>query len=348
MKIQVNIALVFLLLTASCAVDPPIKPLINDTPIETVPPNWPEPKYRFANNPLSKARFELGRALFYETLLSRDNTVSCASCHIQNFAFAQTDHAFSHGVDNRIGHRNAPALFNLTWHSEFMMDGAINHIEKQPLAPIANPLEMDESIVRVLEKLNAKERYKQLTKAAYNTDSLTSQRLLWAMTQFMGLIYSHTTKYDAVKNGQSNSAFTESEQRGYQLFQKHCNSCHREPLFTDFNYRSNGLPPHPVIQDSGRAMVTGLTQDRWKFKTPSLRNVALTYPYMHDGRFSTLTECLNHYRNGLFNTQNIDPLLNQPIRLNDSEVSDIIQFLNTLSDYTMIYDQRFSDPNRIQ
>lgn len=344
---MLRLAVSFLFLSAfftSCSVDEPVINLANDEPHESIPQNWPQPKYRFVENQISKARFELGRALFYETRLSRDNTVSCAGCHIQNYAFAQTDHAFSHGVDNRVGTRNAPALFNLAWHPEFMHDGAINHIEKQPLAPIANPLEMDENLTRVLEKLNALPKYKNLTQAAYNSDTLTSQRMLWSMTQFMGLIYAQQSKYDAVKNNSNGIRFTSAEQRGYDVFLKNCNSCHREPLFTDFEYRNNGVAPLPPLLDSGRAHVTGLSKDKWKFKTPSLRNVVLTYPYMHDGRFTSLDACIEHYRRGNFNSENIDPLLYKPLVLTDEEVVDLKQFLNTLTDYTMIYDRRFSDP----
>lgn len=328
----------------SCSVDAPVINPVNDTPFEFLPENWPLPKYRFTENQISKDRFELGRALFYETRLSRDNSISCAGCHIQNYAFAQTDHAFSHGVDNRVGTRNAPGLFNLAWHTEFMHDGAINHIEKQPLAPIANPIEMDENLTRVLEKLNALPKYKTLTRAAYNSDTLTSQRMLWAMTQFMGLIYAQHSKYDAVKNNTNGIHFTAAEQRGYDVFIQHCNACHREPLFSDFEYRSNGLAPLPMLLDSGRSHVTGLSKDKWKFKTPSLRNVALTYPYMHDGRFTTLDQCIEHYRRGNFNHENLDPLLKGAITLSEGQISDLKLFLNTLTDYTMIYDRRFSDP----
>lgn len=335
----------------SCKVDPKInQPLpLNDLAI-TVPEGWPQPVYTFSNNPVSKETFALGRALFYENLLSRDNSISCGSCH-QNFvAFANSDHQFSHGIpdaqgNDQLGIRNSPGLFNLAWHPAFMHDGGVNHIEIQPLAPITNPIEMGEEINNVLAKLSASTKYKGMFKAAYGTEEVTTQRMFRAMAQFMGLMYSDNSKYDYYKRNENNVHLSEGEQRGYNLFLAKCNTCHKEPLFSDFKYRNNGLQINPLLKDSGRAHITGEPSDLYKYKTPSLRNVALTYPYMHDGSLGTLEKCLDHYTNGIINTVNLDPQLQSGIQMTADEKKDIIAFLNTLTDYKFINDARFKDPN---
>lgn len=337
-------SLVFL--GSSCKVDPKINaPLPADNLVEMIPAGWPNPVYTFSTNVISENAFILGRSLFYETLLSKDNTISCGSCH-QNFvAFANADHKVSHGINELNGKRNSPALFNLAWHPYLMHDGGVNNIEVQPVAPISNPVEMGSNIIDVIEKLQASEKYKVLFRNAYGTDTVNSQRMLRAMAQFMGLMYSNNSKYDYFKRNEDNTQLNDAELRGYNLFITNCNSCHKEPLFSDFALRSNGLTVDPYLQDSGRAHITGLAQDLYKFKTPSLRNIALTGPYMHDGRFSTLQQCLDHYTTAITNTINLDPLLQNGLPLSTQDKKDIITFLNTLTDYKFISDKRFADPN---
>jgi len=334
----------------SCRVDPEIKPLLPaDNLVQIVPPGWPQPIYKFENNPITEERFVLGRALFYENMLSRDNTVSCGSCHQAFSAFAHSDHPVSHGVLDRNGKdqegtRNSPGLFNLAWHPYFMHDGGVNHIEVQPLAPIANPLEMDEDINRVIDKLQNSAKYRELFKKAYGTEEVSSERMLKSMAQFMGLMHSMDTKYDYFKRGEKE--FSEQELRGYNLFLQNCNSCHVEPLFSDFKYRNNGLAVDPSLNDGGRGQLKpDEPQHLYTFKTPSLRNVALTFPYMHDGRYQTLEDCLDHYTNGIVNRTNLDPLLENGISMTASEKADIISFLHTLNDFALISDPRFKDPN---
>lgn len=330
----------------SCKVDPKINPILpSDDLKEIIPPGWPEPVYRFNNNPIKEQVFVLGRALFYDPILSKDNTVSCGSCHQQFAAFAHADHGFSHGVDDKLGTRNAPGMFNLNWHPAFMHDGGVNHIEVMPVAPIQNPVEMDLAFNDALEKLKNSNRYKKLFAAAYGDENVTSSRMLKAMAQFMGLMYSYNSRYDMFKRGENGVTFTEQEQRGYQLFLANCNSCHKEPLFTDFSYRNNGLTVNALINDSGRAHITQLPEDKFKFKVPSLRNIALSAPYMHDGRYATLQQCLDHYTNNVVNMVNLDPLLlPNGIPMNAQQKSDIIEFLKTLNDYKFIGDKRFADP----
>lgn len=337
--------LIFLL--SACKVDPRIyTPLPADNIVEVVPEGWPQPAYTFSVNTLSEDKFVLGRALFYEPMLSKDNTISCASCH-QNFvAFANADHKLSHGINELIGTRNSPALFNLNWYPYYMHDGGVNHIESQPIAPITNTVEMGAQIIDVVAKLQASEKYKGLFTKAYGSDSVTTQGMFRAMAQFMGLMYSYNSKYDYFKRGENLVQFNDAETRGYSLFVSKCSSCHTEPLFTDFKFRNNGLKVDAFLNDSGRAHITGLPQDRYKFKTPTLRNIALTGPYMHDGRLSTLEQCLDHYTNGITNLTNLDPLLqNNGLQLSAADKKDIIAFLNTLTDYKFITDKRFADPN---
>jgi cytochrome c peroxidase len=340
------IPIAVLLTFAACRVDPPIVPQTpSDVLAEKIPQGWPLPVYSFSVNTLSQEKFELGRALFYEPMLSRDNTISCSACHQQFAAFANADHVVSHGIDQKLGNRNSPALFNLNWHPWFMHDGGVNHIEVQPLAPIANPLEMDEDINKVLDKLRQSSTYRNLFTSAYGTDEVNSQKMLRAMAVFMGMMYSYNSKFDQYQRGEDNVTLTDSERKGYDLFVgKKCASCHVPPLFSDYMFRSNGLPPNRYVADSGRAHITRRPQDLYRFKTPSLRNIAKSGPYMHDGRFSTLAECLDHYARGVTNTTNLDPLLEYGIPLTSEEKQLLTAFLLTLTDYTFLSDKRFADP----
>jgi cytochrome c peroxidase len=344
-----NIFFLFgVLILTSCKVDPKIiEPLPTDNLVEIIPEGWPKPVYSFSVNTITEDKFILGRALFYDPILSVDSTISCGSCHQQFAAFAHADHDLSHGIYDRVGTRNAPGIFNLNWHPLFMHDGGINHIEVMPLGPISNTLEMGADVNPVIAKLQASSKYKNLFKKAFGTETVNSQNMLRAMAQFMGLIYSYNSKFDIYKRRESNAQLSESELRGYNLFLTNCNTCHKEPLFTDFSFRSNGLAVNQFINDTGRAHITGDALDRFKFKTPSLRNIAKTAPYMHDGRFNTLQECLDHYANVKPNLVNLDPLLqNSGLPLSSQDKQDIIAFLNTLTDYKLLADRRFADPNK--
>lgn len=329
----------------SCKVDPEILPVLPPAELkQEVPAGWPSPVYRFQTNPISQERFELGRHLFYETLLSKDNTISCGSCHQPFVAFAQADHRVSHGIKDQEGKRNSPALFNMAWLPYFMHDGAINHIEVQPLAPISNPIEMGEEINAVLGKLQTSSKYQKLFKSAYGDSLVTTERMMKSMAQFMGLMVSADSKYDRMKRGEVQ--FTAAEQQGHTLFQAKCSSCHTEPLFSDFKFRNNGLSIDPVFKDGGRgALKPEEPEHLYCFKTPSLRNIAITQPYMHDGRYNTLEECLDHYTSGIVNRVNLDPLLKDGIKIEASEKQAIINFLNTLTDYEFIHNPKFKDPN---
>lgn len=309
------------------------------------PTYFPKPIYNFLNNPLTKEKIELGRVLFYDPLLSANNQISCASCHSPYNSFAHTDHDLSHGINDQIGLRNAPALMNLAWHSSFMWDGAVNHLDVQALAPITHPKEMGETINGVVSKLRADDLYKKLFWKAYRDSSITGEQVLKALSQFQLTLVSANSKYDRVKLGKER--FTDQEKNGYQIFLKHCNSCHTEPLFSNYSYANNGLPTDTTLNDYGRYEVTKDARDSLKFKVPTLRNLSFTYPYMHDGRFKKLNQVINHYNNGITPGKTLSQELRSPIRLNSNEKTDLIAFLLTLDDKEFVFNERFAYPKEI-
>jgi cytochrome c peroxidase len=306
------------------------------------PSHFPKPNYSLDS---SAESIQLGRALFYDPLLSLDGTISCASCHSPYNAFAHTDHAVSHGIGDSIGTRNAPALFNLAWQKELMWDGAINHIETQALAPISHPGEMGESLPNLLSKLQKSSLYPSLFRDAYGDTSITSQRMLKALSAFQLSLVSANAKYDRVV--QKIDSFTTQEKAGYQLFKTKCNSCHTEPLFTNHTFKNNGLRIDPEIKDVGRYAVTLQAVDSFLFKVPSLRNLSYTYPYMHDGRFQKINEVLNHYTNGINNTIHLSKELQQGIKLSSNEKVDLTAFLLTLNDQKFILTKTNKYPIKI-
>lgn len=307
-----------------------------------VPVNFPAPAFDFKTIPLTTQGFELGRKLFYDGLLSKDGNFPCSSCHQQFAAFITFDHDFSHGFNNQFTTRNAPGLFNLAWQSEFQWDGGINHLDLQPLAPLTAPNEMAEDINNVIAKLNADANYKSMFRAAYGTDEINSQRMLRALAQFMVMLVSANSRYDKIKRGEDH--FSTEEQSGYNTFQSKCAACHAEPLFTDLSYRNDGLTLHPELKDYGRMRITHNSSDSIKFKVPSLRNIMITYPYMHDGRFYTLDQVFNHYATGVVKSATLDPLLTNGISLSSTERSNLKAFFRTLTDSTFIKDSRFAQP----
>ncbi len=307
-----------------------------------IPSGFPAPVYDFSGNPLTEQGFQLGRKLFYDGKLSKDGNFPCASCHQQFAGFANFDHDLSHGFNNQFTFRNSPGLFNLAWGKEMHWDGGINHIEVQPLAPIAAPNEMAEDINNVIAKLKADADYPTLFKQAFGNEEINSQRILYALTQFMGSIVSANSKYDKMKKGVA--TFTDAEQNGYLIFQQKCTGCHTEPLFTDNSFRNTGLPVKPGLNDMGRMRITGKKEDSLKFKVPSLRNVILTFPYGHDGRFATVKNVLDHYTDGVVASATTDPLVKNKIALTPTDKFYLTQFLYTLTDSVLIKNPRFAAP----
>ncbi len=326
------------LIAISCEKDDssvPAHPAFWETPL-----GFPPPIYHFSNNPRRAEVFELGRKLFYDPILSLDSTISCSSCHHQHLAFSDST-AFSIGINNRIGRRNSPALFNLAWQPHFMWDGGINHIEVMPLAPITDSLEMAIPFKNLLDKLNQNESYKKAFQFAWGTDSISDQTLLWSLTQFMAALISADSPYDHYIRGDS-SALHSDQIQGMALFKQHCASCHQMPLFTTYGFANNGT--YQVGKDPGRETITQKIEDRGRFKIPSLRNIALTAPYMHDGRYKNIDEVLLHYSSTIANDNSVDEALSGGIPLTDSEQKKIISFLHALTDQTLINNPHFSKP----
>jgi cytochrome c peroxidase len=309
------------------------------------PPGFPQPVYSFAANPLSKEGFEYGRHLFYEGRLSRDGNFPCSSCHQQFAAFATYAHDLSHGFNDQFTMRNTPGLANLVWSPSFHWDGGINHLEVQPLAPLTASNEMAESLENVLFKLNQDPKYRKMNAAAFGTPEITSQSMLKALTQFMAMMVSANSRYDQMKRGELE--FTTEERRGYELFKARCATCHAEPLLTDHSFRNTGLAANSRNRDSGRERITNDPSDAHKFKVPSLRNVELTSPYGHDGRFPTLSSVLDHYRFKIGNAPLVDPLLRGGVQLDAVQKGDLITFLRALTDQEFISNDNLRDPVKV-
>lgn len=309
-----------------------------------IPKGWPQPETNwFATNPVTEEGFQLGRKLFYDGRLSKDGNFPCAGCHQQFAAFSTFDHDLSHGFNNALTTRNAPVLQNLIWMPAFHWDGGVNHLEVQPLSPITSPGEMAESLPSVISKLKADPKYRTMFRSAFNSDSITSQRMLQALAQFMGSLISSQSKYDAVKAGKAQ--FSISEAAGYQVFLQHCNRCHTEPLFTNNSFQNTGLQPSSRLYDIGRARITSIPSDSFKFKVPSLRNSTVSAPYMHDGRFATLSQVLNHYRKGMVHPGvSVDSLIAAGLPITPQQQLDLFSFLYTLKDDTFLKNPRFGPP----
>ncbi|PTX64013.1 cytochrome c peroxidase [Kordia periserrulae] len=313
-----------------------------------VPSNFPPLQYDIENNPPTETGFELGRRLFYEGRMASDNIVACGFCHIQEFAFTHHTHIVSHGVDGALGSRNAQPLQNLAFQNEFNWDGAAIHLDMQPIIPITNEVEMNESFTSIIAKLQAHPDYPRLFREAFENGEINSENILKALSQFMVMMVSSNSKYDKFRRNEGNVTLTANELQGMELFNQKCASCHAGELFTDQTYRNNGLAIDPQYNDIGRERVTGFPEDRYKFKVPNLRNVEVTFPYMHDGRFANLEAVLEHYRSGIQDTENVDESLRQTdgtlgIPMTDEEKARIIDFLKTLTDTDFIFDQRFSE-----
>ncbi len=308
---------------------------------QVIPEGFSQPHYNFKDNPLTQEGVDLGRKLFYDGRLSKDGVTSCASCHQQFAAFSDYEHPFSHGFNNSFSLRNTPPLFNLAWHKDFHLDGGIAHLEVQPLAPITDPKEMAESLDSILVKLRSDTSYKRMFRKAFGDSKITTQRILKAIAQFTGTILSADSRYDRMKKGLV--SFTENENKGYQIFLSRCATCHPEPLFTDFSYRNIGLGLDTFINDYGRMRITGNPSDSLKFKVPSLRNVAKTSPYFHDGRAWGLSAALNHFKP----TKDllVDTLISNGKPLNPTEILYVKYFLWALTDSTLFKDSTLSDPS---
>lgn len=330
---------------------------LDDTPYMLTYGALPDPLLP-VDNALTEQGVELGRMLFYEKMLSKDNSQSCADCHRQVDGFSDTTR-FSIGVEQLPGKRQAMPVFNMAWHSnEFFWDGRAKLLRDQALEPIEDPLEMNETIENVIAKLDDTPLYKDQFIRAFGSDEITSEKMALAMEQFMLSIVSYESKYDKYLAGEV--ALTESEERGRVLFETEynpffpdqsgadCAHCHGGANFENDLYMNNGLDTDASITDVGREEVTLDPNDRAKFKVPTLRNIALTPPYMHDGRFQTLEEVIDHYNEGIQESSTADiTVLNTMetgLFLTDQDKTDLINFLHTLTDETFMNNEAYASP----
>ena len=312
-----------------------------------LPQNFPTPVYDLSQNEVTEAGFTLGKKLFYERILSRDSTISCADCHISFSAFSHPDHPTSHGIDNLFGKRNAPAIQNMLWVSEFFWDGGVPNLDLVPLNAIENPVEMDVSPAVVLQRLRQNEEYKRLFKAAFGTDEVTSAHFLQSMAQFMAMLVSANSRYDRYVRGEEGGSMSTEELEGLALVQAKCSTCHATDLFTDNSFRNNGILAD-FSTDKGRFEISQKPEDIGKFRVPSLRNLSSTGPYMHHGKFNSLKKVLDHYADGVLDSPTLDTALRQPdgslgIPLTEIEKQKILAFLKTLDDPTFLRDERFAE-----
>jgi cytochrome c peroxidase len=343
------IPFIFILLIASCKVDPAVMP--NDGHEHThydlnIPAGLP-PMPISADNPMSVEGVALGRKLFYDNLLSANNTMNCGSCHqLRNYTI-DSNLALSVGIDGIAGTRNSMPLFNIGYSPTFFWDGGAANLESQVLGPIANPVELHEDVAKVIVKLQNHPEYPALFKKAFGTDVVSTKLLMQAIAQFERTLISANSKFDQWKRGEV--ALTVEEQRGLDVYSSStkgdCTHCHSfGSTFTDFEFRNTGLDSIPV--DLGRALITLNSSDEGKFKTPTLRNIARTAPYMHDGRFKTLRECIDHYNTNFKYTKNLSSELKSAVkgRMSEQDINDLIAFLRTLTDYDFINNKNFDKP----
>jgi cytochrome c peroxidase len=296
-------------------------------------PNLPES----LENQLTEARVQLGKRLFFEKLLSNNGSISCASCHFQELAFSDPSPT-SFGIEGKIGFRNAQPLFNLGYKKHFFRDGGVNSLRLSSLNPISNPIEMGSDIVSVIKRLKENGSYISDFQLAYQ-DTISALSILNALECFQKVLISGNSKFDQWQRGVAE--LSPSEELGRNLFysdRTHCSSCHGGFNFSNDDFKSNGL--FETYADSGRQRITTLASDRGKFAIPSLRNISVTAPYMHDGSIETLEEVLSLYNQGGTSFENKDELI-QPLNLTEIELAALRDFLITLKDDSFLNNQAF-------
>lgn len=364
MKKWIGLFALFLLLAlAACKKDEP-QPSpegFSPTPYTLeIPPFFP-PMDIPEDNPLTVEGIELGRNLFWEKQLSGDNTLSCGGCHMPEFGFSDSDQ-FSTGITGEQGNRQSMALINLGWARDYFWDGRAMTLEDQIREPVPNPIEMNQSWDATLEKLRATEMYPTMYAAAFGDPAISEDRTVKAIAQFLRTMISADSKFDKWKRGEY--TLNESEYRGYdQLFLREggdpeivqggefgadCFHCHTDAglQFTDYLPHNNGLDSQ--FTDLGYGGVNGNPLDDGKFKAVTLRNVELTAPYMHDGRFNTLEEVIEHYNSGGLPSETIDPFMKYTdggLMLSEQSKIDLVNFLKTLTDTSYIHNPAFQDPH---
>lgn len=323
-KLFLPFLLIPILFLSSCKSDDKPEPSIIP-----LPKHFPEPVYKWTNNKLSLEKINLGRDLFYDPILSVDSTIHCGTCHAIEHAFADHNTALSFGVEGRVGKRNSPGLANLIWYKNLNWDGGIINIETLPVAPIELHFEMAETLSNVLKKLNNSTKYKQAFKTAFGSSEISSADMLKSLAQFMSSMISSNSKYDKYLRGEVQ--LNNFEMEGLELFKANCSSCHAGVLQSNFGFANNGLT-EKKDSDFGRYLITLNEDDKWKFRIPSLRNVAITYPYMHDGSIFSLKTVIKLYSNG--NNEIKDSRIPQDgFKFTAAQQDALYNFLLTLTDF---------------
>jgi len=303
-----------------------------------LPTNFPKVKYPEGNE-FTKPRWDLGKKLFYDNILSIDSSISCSSCHLSELAFSD-NRAFSPGVKNRPGKRNAPSLANIAYHPYLLREGGVPTLEMQVLVPIQEENEFNHNIIEIGKLLESDSTYCQMAKEAYNR-SPDYYVITRALSVFERTLISGNSKYDQYIN--KKTKFTNQEKKGMKLFYSHelnCSSCHNGFNFTNYGFKNNGL--YSDYEDIGRMRFSKDSSDIALFKTPSLRNIEVTGPYMHDGSIATLKQVIAHYNSGGKNHKNKSKLI-KPLGLNDKEVEALEAFLITLTDKQFINNDLFKN-----
>lgn len=322
-----------------------------------IPSNLP-PMPVPADNPTTVQGVELGRRLFYDPILSVDSTISCGSCHLQEYAFSDGGKRFSEGVNGLLGDMNSMAIINVGWAPEHFWDGREPGLEAQAVQPVQNPVEMAADWNDILIRLNQHPDYLTRFESVFGKGEITLDKTVKAIAQFERTLISANSPYDKFQRGEDVSAseFGQAEFNGQQLFFTEtgdCFHCHNVDLLTNNDYHNNGIDSVFGGGNEGRFKVTGNPADLGKFKAPTLRNVALTAPYMHDGRFATLEEVIDHYDANIRDSDYLDPLLEKQrgncpdpllLCLTDQQKSDLIAFLHALTDTSFIHNPAFSNP----
>lgn len=310
------------------------------------------------DNPLTLAKVKLGRMLFYDKNLSGDGSLACAGCHKQENGFADTNQ-FSTGIQGFSGARQAMAIVNMAWNTnQFFWDGRANLLRNQSIMPIQDPLEMHETLPNVITKLKAEVNYKIQFIRAFGNPEITVEKISLALEAFMHTLVSGNSKYDKYLAGTAN--LSESELRGKTLFFAEynpafpnlsgadCAHCHAGSNFENDQYMNNGLDFEANITDVGRMKATMFTADKGKFKVPTLRNIAVTFPYMHDGRFNNLEEVVNHYNSNIRASNSLDGGLQATqstgLMLTPQDKIDLVNFLKTLTDHEFLSNPAHKNP----
>jgi cytochrome c peroxidase len=366
---------ILVIVLASCKKDrPDLTPLLpcvancgcgtpdfsNATPFQLDLPSFIPPMQIPSTNPLTVEGIDLGRFLFWDKQLSADNSISCGSCHLPEFGFSDPAQ-FSTGVGGLMGTRQSMALVNLGWADFFFWDGRASTLERQIFHPVVDPVEMNESWPNVVEKIKADPLYSSKFEAAFGSSCVDSTRISMAIAQFLRTMVSFDSPFDRAFYGPEN--FTEDQWEGVQLFIREggdpadglggqwggdCFHCHGGSFnfFTDHQLHNNGLDSE--FNDPGAYAVTGNVLDMGRFKTPTLRNIEYTSPYMHDGRFNTLGEVIDHYNTGGQPSATLDPFMKYEqggLQLTPQRKFQLLEFLKMLSDEEFMSNPAFSDPH---